>query len=46
MAEQATTIVDVQETEKLAKRKALIKKVVIGAIVLIVVWWLYKKFVK
>jgi len=46
MAEQATTIVDVQETEKLANRKALIKKVVIGALVVIVVWWLYKKFVK
>lgn len=46
MAEQATNIVDIQETEKLAKRKALIKKVIIGAIILVVVIWLYRKFVK
>ena len=46
MAEQSTVQVDIQETEKLAKRKALIKKVVIGAIIVIGVIWLYKKFVK
>lgn len=46
MAEQEAVQVDVQATEKADKRKKLIKKVIIIAVVALVVWFVYKKFLK
>lgn len=46
MAEQDAIQIDQAATEKAENRKKLIKKIVIGVVVVIVLWFLYKKFVK